>query len=65
MHHGLKSVDGWTLADLLLDKHGVALTPGDIFGPSGRGYLRISYSNSQENLRRGMERILSTLSSLE
>ena len=65
MHHGLKSVDGWTLADLLLDKDGVALTPGDIFGPSGKGYLRISYSNSQENLKRGMERILSTLSALE
>ena len=32
---------------------------------SGKGYLRISYSNSQENLREGMTRILETLSKLE
>jgi aspartate/methionine/tyrosine aminotransferase len=61
----LHSIDGWELADLLLEKQGVAITPGDIFGPSGKGYIRISYSNSQENLRRGMERILETLSSME
>jgi aspartate aminotransferase/aminotransferase len=65
LYHGLNSIDGWELADLLLEKQGVAITPGDIFGPSGKGYIRISYSNSQENLRRGMERILETLSSME
>jgi aminotransferase len=64
LYHGLKKIDGWKMADLLLEKDGVALTPGEIFGPSGKGYLRISYSNSQENLRRGMSRILETLSNL-
>ena len=65
LYHGLKKMDGWEMVDLLLEKEGVAVTPGEIFGPSGKGYLRISYSNSQENLRRGMDRILRTLSRLE
>jgi aspartate/methionine/tyrosine aminotransferase len=65
LHHGLKKMDGWELVDLLLEKDGVAVTPGEIFGPSGKGYLRISYSNSQENLRKGMTRILETLSKFE
>jgi len=65
LYHGLKKMDGWALVDLLIEKDGVAVTPGEIFGPSGKGYLRISYSNSQENLRKGMARILGTLSSLE
>ena len=65
LYHGLKKMDGWEMVDLLLEKEGVAVTPGEIFGPSGKGYLRISYSNSQENLRKGMTRILRTLSELE
>ena len=65
LYHGVKKMDGWEMVDLLLEKEGVAVTPGEIFGPSGKGYLRISYSNSQENLRRGMDRILRTLSRLE
>ena len=64
LYHGVKKMDGWEMVDLLLEKEGVAVTPGEIFGPSGKGYLRISYSNSQENLRRGMDRILRTLSRL-
>jgi aspartate/methionine/tyrosine aminotransferase len=65
LYHGLKKMAGWEMVDLLLEKEGVAVTPGEIFGPSGKGYLRISYSNSQENLRRGMTRILRTLSNWE
>ena len=65
LYHGLKKMDGWEMVDLLLEKDSVAVTPGEIFGPSGKGYLRISYSNSQENLRKGMTRILETLSKLE
>ncbi|HYE78779.1 MAG TPA: aminotransferase class I/II-fold pyridoxal phosphate-dependent enzyme, partial [bacterium] len=30
---------------------GVALLAGTAFGPHGEGYLRLSYANSQENLR--------------
>jgi len=65
LRHGVTKVDGWALVDYLLDKHGVAVTPGEIFGPSGKGYLRISYSNSVENLRQGMGRIIETLNELK
>jgi len=64
LFHGLGKMDGWEMVDLLLEKDSVAVTPGEIFGPSGKGYLRLSYSNSQENLRAGMTRILETLSNL-
>ena len=65
LRHGVTKVDGWALVDYLLDKHGVAVTPGEIFGPSGIGSLRISYSNSMENLRKGMARIIDTLNELK
>jgi aminotransferase len=65
LRHGVTRVDGWALVDYLLDKHGVAVTPGEIFGPSGKGYLRISYSNCMENLRQGMGRIIETLNELK
>jgi len=49
------------LANLILEKAGVALLPGNSFGEYGEGYLRISYANSIENIRKGLERINSIL----
>ena len=46
------------LADLILDKAGVALLPGSTFGEYGEGYLRISYANSINNLKLGLEKII-------
>ena len=45
------------LANLILEKAGVALLPGNSFGKFGEGYLRISYANSLENIRKGLDRI--------
>lgn len=45
------------LADRLLDEAGVVTLPGTAFGEGGEGYLRLSYANSQENLREGVQRI--------
>ena len=45
------------LANLILEKAGVALLPGNSFGEYGEGYLRISYANSLENIRKGLDRI--------
>jgi aspartate/methionine/tyrosine aminotransferase len=36
---------------------GVALLPGTAFGQYGEGYVRLSYANSQDNLRRALERM--------
>ena len=42
------------LADLLLERAGVACLPGTAFGSYGEGYLRFSYANSVDNLRRAL-----------
>ena len=44
-------------ADSLLEKAGVAALSGTSFGAYGEGYVRLSYANSLENLRRAVERI--------
>jgi aspartate/methionine/tyrosine aminotransferase len=49
------------LANLILEKAGVALLPGNSFGSYGEGYLRLSYANSIENIQTGLERIRSIL----
>jgi aspartate/methionine/tyrosine aminotransferase len=45
------------LANLILEKAGVALLPGSSFGEYGEGYLRLSYANSMENIELGLEKI--------
>lgn len=52
------------LANLLLEKAGVALLPGNSFGSYGEGYLRLSYANSIENIEKGLERILATVKNI-
>ncbi len=49
------------LANLILEKAGVALLPGNAFGPYGEGYLRLSYATSIENIRKGLEKIRAVL----
>jgi len=44
-------------ASYLLEKHGVCLLPGNLFGERGEGYVRISYATSMENIEKGIERI--------
>lgn len=51
---GLTSIE---LADLILEKAGVALLPGSAFGKYGEGYLRLSYATSFENIERGLEKM--------
>ena len=49
------------LANLILEKAGVALLPGTSFGGYGEGYLRISYANSLENIEKALEQIRAVL----
>lgn len=41
---------------LLMEQH-VAAVPGDAFGESGAGFVRMSYCNSMENIEEALERI--------
>lgn len=49
------------LANLILEKAGVALLPGNSFGEYGEGYLRLSYANSLENIYKALDKIKSIL----
>lgn len=49
--------DSYKLAFDILEKTGVAVTPGIDFGSNAEGYLRFSYANSIENITRAMDRL--------
>ncbi|MFQ3576206.1 MAG: aminotransferase class I/II-fold pyridoxal phosphate-dependent enzyme [Cytophagales bacterium] len=49
--------DSIAFADEILEKAHVFLTPGDIFGSNGRGFLRISLCSSKENIESALFRI--------
>jgi aspartate/methionine/tyrosine aminotransferase len=49
--------DSYKLAFDILEKTGVAVTPGIDFGQAAEGYLRFSYANSTENLVEGVRRL--------
>nr|WP_018872872.1 aminotransferase class I/II-fold pyridoxal phosphate-dependent enzyme [Thioalkalivibrio sp. ALJ16] len=54
--------DSEALCARILDRAGVALTPGTDFSPScGRDYLRIAYTQSQDRLREAVERLARVL----
>ena len=56
---------GWKakpLASALLQDAGVAVIGGPDFGVHGEGYLRLSYANSLENIKRALERMQDFLS---
>jgi len=52
------------LADILLNKAGVACLPGAHFGQYGGGFLRFSYATSLENISKALERIERTIKEL-
>lgn len=45
------------LQTAMLEKAGVAAISGTSFGIHGEGYIRFSYANSEENIRKAIERI--------
>jgi len=52
------------IAERLLNEAGVALLAGTAFGAHGEGYLRLSYANSEANLRAALERMRPVLEKL-
>lgn len=49
--------DSLELSRRILEEAGVAVTPGIDFGDGAEGYIRFSYANGMENIRKGMDRI--------
>lgn len=58
---GLSAVQ---LADQFLEA-GVALLPGSAFGQLGEGYLRLAFTNSADNIERGLGRISQAIQLLD
>ncbi len=50
-------MDGFQLSQVLLEKAGVATVAGECFGKYGAGHIRISYSNSMDNLIKAVTNI--------
>ncbi|TET73274.1 MAG: pyridoxal phosphate-dependent aminotransferase [Candidatus Aminicenantes bacterium] len=57
-------MDGFRMAEMLLEKAGVATVAGECFGKKGAGHIRISYSNSLDNLRTAVKKIESVMSKI-
>ena len=43
----------------------IALVPGDVFGPGGEGYLRMSFANSYENVVEGCAQLKKAVALLQ
>jgi aspartate/methionine/tyrosine aminotransferase len=52
------------MADFILEKANVAVLPGSSFGEYGEGYLRLTYSNSIENINKAIEQIANAVKDL-
>jgi aminotransferase len=60
--YAFPSIKGWSLsseefAEKLLKEQKVAVVPGNVFGPSGEGFLRCSYATSREELIEALDRM--------
>jgi LL-diaminopimelate aminotransferase len=56
--------DGWSSRDfssMLLEEVGISVTPGDIFGSQGEGYIRISLTVPQALIAEAMQRMKAAL----
>jgi aspartate aminotransferase len=61
---GGTGLDGAEFANRMLHEAGVCVLAGTAFGQVARDHVRISYANSQENLRRALERMAELVSKL-
>ena len=60
--YAFPSIQRWGLsseefAERLLREQKVAVVPGNVFGPSGEGFLRCSYATSREELIEALDRM--------
>ncbi len=49
--------DGYQLARRLIAERRVAVSPGEAFGPSGKGFVRVSLATAEDQLVEGLRRI--------
>jgi LL-diaminopimelate aminotransferase len=54
-------MDSLTFSELVLEQANVSLTPGNVFGKRGEGYMRISLSTTEQRLEQAMQRMAGRL----
>ena len=59
-----RDMDSWALADFLLEEAGVAVTPGEVFSPNARKFVRISFCSPMKQIEEGLTGISKALSRL-
>lgn len=57
-------LNGIQMAEMLLNKAGIATVAGEYFGRNGAGFIRISYASSMENLKTAIEKIKTSIKQL-
>ena len=57
-------MDGFQMSNKLLEKAGGATVAGERFGKHGAGHIRLSYSNSMDNLKKAASNILDAMEKL-
>ncbi len=60
-----KGLGSWQLFDLLLEKAGVVITPGSLFGYGGEGFFRITAFSSPEEAETAVQKIAEALAEKE
>jgi aspartate/methionine/tyrosine aminotransferase len=62
---GRLGLTGRAFAELLLRAKKVLVAPGELFGPSGEGYVRLSYAADDGRLREGLTRLADLVRQLQ
>jgi aspartate/methionine/tyrosine aminotransferase len=52
-----KGFSGRRFAEELMQQYQVCVSPGDLYGPSGTGYMRISYALDEGRVQEGLNRL--------
>ncbi len=55
--------DSREIAEELLERSGVILTPGTFYGPAGQGWLRLSFAGDEQTILSGLEQLRVALES--
>lgn len=60
-----KGYSSATFAELVLDKAGVVITPGNGYGENGEGYFRLALTVDKERIKEAVERLRTSIGKVE
>ena len=54
-------MDDLAFSEMMLDEAGVSMVPGSFFGDAGKGFVRLCYATSRENIEEALRRMAACL----